>query len=255
MKSLLIVTVALTVGASCTSHSSLSTNESGIGQITPTPESVKPSPLPDSKVTEKVKNTNEVPNEFKKTDFKNLSYPISLEHRTIPLKDGHAEYYADKDLGNAWFDFTDVNYIDLTGDGKKEAIVQLLAVMCGASCDGGSQYFYFYSSDGRRLTLLTRIETGSLGYGECGLRSFILEKKSLVLETFQVCRFDGTLLKPTGDPHPNPDAKGGKFMADKVTRFVLEFERSRFRLKNREVFQNPQEDIQNYRPKVIITND
>lgn len=256
-KTLFLLTVALIVGVSCASHTILKTSNAGVSQSTPTPASAaEPSPLDKrSDVSNDAEKKQDVPVEFKKIDFKNISYPISWKHRTIPLKDGHIEYFEDKYLGNAWFDFEDVDYVDLTGDGKLEAIVQLHAVMCGVSCDGGSQFFYFYSIKGPQLTLLSRIESGSLGYGECGLRSFVLEKRRLVLETFHVCRFDGTSLKAIYDPHPNPDAQVGKFVADKFTRFVLAFSGNRFHLKKREVFPNPQEDNLNYPSKVSISND
>ena len=196
-----------------------------------------------------------VPLAFKSIDFKNFSYPINWKHRTITLKGGRVEYFEDKYLGNAWFEFLNVDYLDLTGDGQKDAVVQVLWVSCGASCDGGSHLFYFYSMKQGRLTPLSRIETGSLAADGCGLKSFVLKKTKLALEVFRVCRFDGVSLMPTHDPHPNPNARMGKYRADKFTRFVLAFSGNTFRVKNRKVFPNPQEDIGNYSSKVTISND
>jgi len=87
------------------------------------------------------------------------------------------------------------------------------------------------------------------------LNSFVLKKTTLGLEVFRVCRFDGVSLMPAYDPHPNPNARTGKYKADKFTRFVLAFSGNRFRLKKREVFPNPQEDIGNYSSSVTISND
>jgi hypothetical protein len=255
-KALLILTLALMGGASCANQKNSQTSNAGASQSTPTPASATPPVAESSRdVSKEIKETKEVPTEFKGIDFKNLAYPISWKHRTIPLKDGHVEYFENKYLGNAWFDFSDVDYMDLRGDGAKDAVVQLLQVSCGASCDGGSHLFYFYSIKRGRLRLLSRIETGSLAADGCGLKSFVLEKTTLVLEVFRVCRFDGVSLMPTYDPHPNPNAQTGKYMADKFTRFVLAFSGNRFRLKKREVFPNPQEDISNYPSKVSISDD
>jgi hypothetical protein len=255
-KTLFLLTVALMVGPGCANHSNPQVGNTVVSRNTPTPASAT-SPIAENsrEPSHEIKKPKDVPTEFKEIDFKNISYPISWKHRTIPLKDGHVEYFEDKYLGNAWFDFEAVDYVDLTGNGKLNAIVQLHAVMCGASCDGGSQFFYFFSVKGSKLTLLSRIESGSLGYGACGLRSFALEKRSLVLEVFHVCRFDGTSLKAANDPHPNPNAQVGKFVADKFTRFVFAFSGNRFHLKTREVSPNPQEDISNYSSKVTISND
>jgi hypothetical protein len=78
---------------------------------------------------------NDVPPEYRDIDFRNFSYPISARNKLIRLKDGRYEYEHDKKLGNGWFDFDDVDYADLTRDGKKEAIVRLNWVACGVSCD------------------------------------------------------------------------------------------------------------------------
>jgi hypothetical protein len=197
----------------------------------------------------------DVPVQFRKIDFKNFSYPIGWKRRTVALRDGRVEYFEDKYLGNALFEVRNVGFVDLAGDGKLEAVVDLFWVSCGGSCDGGSHLFYCYSLDSGKLNLLSRIETGSLGYGECGLKSFILTRKKLALETFHVCRFDGTSIKLATDRHPNPDAKMGKFVADKFTRFTLEFKGKRFVLNKREVLANPHEDIMNYPSRIEIDND
>src|SRR5687768_9965255 len=116
------------------------------------------------------------PAEFRDIDFRNFSYPIS-DGRTITLKNGHWEWFEDAALGNVWFDLKSVDYSDVDGDEKKEAVVQLVQVSCGASCDGGAMLFYFFSKTSSRVTLLTTIATGSLAYQECGLKGFLLSGK------------------------------------------------------------------------------
>jgi hypothetical protein len=250
MKRLLILILVLVVGASCRSQmSSVDVSQQKPNRETPTPQTEdRPNVL--------THDTREVPPAaFRAFDFGNLTYQVSLNSKSIRLKDGKYEYANKGSLGGNSYKLESVDAADLDGDGKLEAVVRLLQVSCGGSCDGGSHLFYFYSNKGGRLTLLSRIETGSLGYQECGLKSFLLQAKALTLETFQVCRFDGTSLKPTADAHPNPDAKVGKFTADKFTRFDLLFKESRFVLKGRKVLPYPQEDISNYAATITIGND
>ena len=255
-RALLLLTVVLVVGASYASNTMAQTSKAEVSQAAPSLVSAKLTPpRRRSDGSSAAEKKRDVPLAFKNINFKNLAYSISWKHRTIVLKGGRVEYFEDKYLGNAWFEYLGVDFIDLTGDGQKDAVVQLFWVSCGASCDGGSHLFYFYSIKRGRLTLLSRIETGSLAADGCGLKSFVLKKTTLALEVFRVCRFDGVSLMPAYDPHPNPNARMGKYKADKFTRFVLAFSGNRFRLKKREVFPNPQEDIGNYSSNVTISNE
>src|SRR4051794_8786393 len=64
-----------------------------------------------------------VPDSFKGTDFKNFSYPYRFSYGKeidIPLKDGEYEYEFTDDRG--WFTFSDVYFVDLTGDANPEAV-------------------------------------------------------------------------------------------------------------------------------------
>src|ERR1044072_913760 len=252
MKRLLILTIALSIGASCgrpnAEQKKVSANLAGADH------SIKSSPtlLP---TQGDAKEKKDVPPEFREIDFGNRSYPITWKHRNILLKDGRAEFFEDRYLGNGWFELDGVDYADLTGDGHKEAIAALTLVSCGVSCDGGSAFFYFFSLKKGRLVVLFTIDHGSRADGECGLKSFILRYGSLELEAFHVCRFDGVSLKPTVDRHPNPDVDVGKFVADKFTRFELKFEGNKFIQTRREILANPNQDIMNYRSKVEIGND
>ncbi len=201
----------------------------------------------------------DIPPEFRSIDFENFSYPISfnlaytpdVRRRTVQLKDGTHEYQNRNGLGGAMYKLDDVDYVDLTGDGQKEAIVQLSQTICGGSCDGGSDFFYFYSIANGKPRLLSRLETGSAGY-DCGLKFFILKKQVLNLETFRVCRFNGVEFKPASD---DPEETGGKFLTNRFTRFVLRFNRNRFVLSQRKVFPCPEEDRRSYQPKFEISND
>jgi hypothetical protein len=187
----------------------------------------------------------EIPASFRGVDFKNFSYPTNFRKRNIRLREG--SYEIASGLGGDTFELEDVNYADLTGEGKKQAVVQLSWLSCGVSCDGGSNLFYVYSIQRGRLRLLSRIETGSLAY-TCGLRSFDLNKRRIVVETFRRCHLNGVAIKNNYDV----DGRGGKFMADRFTRFVFEFHGRRLRQRERAVLSNAEQDIRNYRPRISI---
>lgn len=256
MKRLSILTVTLLLSPNCAIRTGSQMNGDLVSRsvqqasVTPTPATDRG---PDD--SEPPVKKKDVPVPFREIDFNNFSYRISWKHRIVALKNGRAEYFQDKYLGNAWFELRNVEFADLTGDGRADAIVDLLWVSCGGSCDGGSYLFYFYSFERGKVNLLSRIESGSLAYGECGLKTFMLVRNKLTLETFHVCRFDGTSINVANDPHPNPEARTGKFTADKFTRFRLEFRRSRFVLNKREILLNPQNDIMNYSAKIEISHD
>jgi hypothetical protein len=255
MNRLMVFASALILGANCANHNASQLNNNSTmnhnpGQVSATP--LLPALDRANKDSNKAEAKEDVPPTFHTVDFKNLSYPISWKHQTIPLKDGHVEYFAHKYLGNGWFDFEGVDYIDLTGDKNREAVVRLHWVSCGASCDGGSHLFYFYSIKRGKLRLLSRLETGSLAY-DCALKSFDLSKRELTLELFRTCRFNQNSFVEAGAM--TWEDRGGKYIAQTVTRFNLVFVGTRFVLKRREVLRNSEEDIGNYRSRVIVSND
>jgi len=191
------------------------------------------------------KNKEEIPAAFRRIDFKNFSYPTSFRKRGIRLRNG--TYEIASGIGGNTFELEDINYVDLTGDGKKKVVIRLFWLSCGGSCDGGSHLFYFYSIQRGRLRMLSRIETGSLGY-TCGLRSFVVHNRSIVVEAFRRCYLNGVALKNRYDG----DGRDGKFIADKFSRFVFEFHGTGLRLKTRAVLPNPELDVRNYRPRISI---
>lgn len=190
-----------------------------------------------------------IPAAFREVDFKNFSYPISWERRTVRLEGGEREI-PDEVSGGVSFDIRNVGYADLTGDGVEEAVVNLSRVSCGGSCDGGSDLFYVYAVRDGRPKLLWRIETGSLGYG-CGLKSFAADARGVTIEVFKDCRLEGRNLVEAGEP----EVTVFKFGAKRFTRLFFEFEKGTFALKHREVFPSPQEDVKNYSAAVRIGDE
>jgi hypothetical protein len=248
MKKLLILTLAFLIGANCTRNNVSQTNKDQSARRLPTTKAPS-TPLNRGATVSKEPEKN-VPIEFKKIDFENFSYPVSSWGRTVQLQQGKYEL-ANKIAGGRLLSFQDVNYSDLTGDGNKEAIVELDSVLCGGSCDGGSALFYFYSLQRGKPALLSRLETGSVGY-DCGLKSFIIKKRMLTLETFRSCGFNGRAFVPSNN---DPEERGGKFFTNRFTRFVLEFTGRNFVLRNREIFSYPEDDFRGYEPKIEISDD
>ena len=250
MRQLVILALVLLIGGSCGKHSRPSNTANSSSQATREVVASTPNNGKSSSTSEPEKR-KEVPREFTSIDFKNRSYPITWKHQTVTLKDGRLEFYEDKIFYNAWFNFDGVDFLDLNGDGKPEAIVQLDWVSCGASCYGGSSLFYFYAINRQRTTLLSRLELGSVGY-DCGLKSFVLKSRLLTLETFRPCRFNGVSFQPT---HTDRDERGGKFLTNRFTRFTLYFNGSRFVQRTRKVFPHPEEDFRGYQPTIEISDE
>jgi hypothetical protein len=122
-------------------------------------------------------------------------------------------------------------------------------IACGGSCDGGSTLIYVYSIRNKKLSLIWRIETGSLAE-ECGLKSLTVNKRIINLEVFRVCRLKGSTLEVKYNPleHYKFDARG-------FTRFLFKFSGKTFALSRREAFTNYQEDVKNYQPAINISDD
>src|SRR4030095_3256363 len=170
-------------------------------------------------------------NDFKNIDFRNFSYPYKFSSRKrmkVSLKDGKFEYDLKDERG--WFEFSNVYSVDLTNDGRPEALVILSHVGCGVSCDGGTTLFYAYSSENQELKPLWQYETGSLAYG-CGLKSFSAEDKKLVVELFGRCSRRQRSSSSTGKVHVKDitritfGSKGGKIVTLSRT-FISTPERS-----------------------------
>ena len=233
-KTLFLLTVALMVGPSCTSHTISQTSNAVVSQNTPTPaNSTSPSRLRSRILILKISLIQQ-----------------ASEGPSIRLKDGTYEHDNPSGGGGDTFHLMDVDYVELTGDQEKEAVVRLDWTTCGGSCDGGSDIFYFYSIKRGRAVLLSRIEMGSLGY-DCGLKSFMLRKTNLTLETFRSCRFNGLSFIGAHDAAET----GGKFLTNRFTEFVLRFDGQRFVLRRRKVFPYPEDDFRGYQPRIEISND
>src|SRR5438067_10523199 len=242
MKKLLTLMLASIVVGGCARRMNPEHNNTAPVQASSPQVIAAPSPRASA---EKSKKEKSAPLEFKGVDFKNFTYPIArnpdvpkeFRKRLVALRNGAFEFHDPKGLGGATYDLRDIDYIDLTGDGKPEAVVRLSQVFCGGSCDGGSDFFYFYVAGNRKPVLLSQIEFGSFAYN-CGLKSFVLRNRRLELETFRSCRFGGVRFRPAY----HGTETGGKFLTNRYTHLALQFAGNRFVIIKRKVFEYPLED-------------
>jgi len=245
----LLILIASTV--CCTTHPAPvpgSANQTSLVATTATPTATKAS------ANEEVRDKN-IPSEFRDVDFRNQTYPIAHNAvvtgesnlRSVELKDGNREYPF-KTGGGATYELKDVDYVDVNGDRKKEAVVWISQVICGGSCDGGADFVYFYFARNDRPKLLGHFELGSLAY-DCGLKSFKLNAGSLSVETFRACRFNGVQFLPI----EGSDDSAGKFTSNRSTKFWLRFDGSKFVQQKREIVRyKERQSFMNYQPNVEV---
>ncbi len=244
IRSLMLALVLLSA-ANCAKHTTRQPDVSVNANQNSRPSSWTTAPTVGSaKETEREK---QVPAEFREVDFRNFTYKRAFQGKNVALKNGTREYEDREGGGGDTFEFSDVSYADVTGDGKKEAIVRLNRISCGVSCDGGLALFYFYSTKQGRPALLWEIQSGSLAY-DCGLKSFIVAGRKLTFEVFRKCIFAGGLVSP------KDSEDGGKFNAQFFTRFTFQFNGRTFALKKKEVFPFTGE-VKNYDAEISISDD
>lgn len=218
-----------------------------VGKLLPlsTEESAK---LKEDKFKEEkiqIEKLKDVPEILKKTDFENFSYPFTFSYNrkkiSVPLKNGSYEY--DIQGGRGWFEFNDVFFSDLTGDNQKEAVVSLTHVSCGGSCDGGSELFYFYSIQNRKLKLQGLIESGSRAYG-CSIKSFKLNNKEITIEQFGRCQ------KNSSENEDNEIAC--KFCVKDLTVSTYVLDGGTLKKKVGEIISTPEMNVMNYADETYI---
>jgi len=177
--------------------------------------------------------------DFYGVDFWNYSYgPYTLsdgKRITLTLENGGRELPNSPDA----FGLKDVYYKDVTGDGRAEAIVWMLHVHCAGGCDGGSNLFYIYTVQNRKLKPIWQYETGSYAHG-CGLKSLRISGREIVLELFGHCT--GKLEDP-GD---------SRFMVKDATFIRFEFDGRGFRQRSSEVVEAAPTHVTNYEPGIRI---
>ena len=188
---------------------------------------------------------------FGQIDFKNFTFPIKRGYPgksfLIKLKDGvYKNYDENKQIGGDTFEIESVDFADVDGDGKKEAVVFLWTLQCGVSCDGGSSLIYIYKMRRNKPALIWRVEAGSLAYGG-GLKSFALNKSEMILELFNDSYIRGVEVEAK-----DFDDCRMKFCATKFTRLNLQFDGQTFIQKERTAFPFPEKTAMNYHAEIKI---
>jgi hypothetical protein len=189
------------------------------------------------------------PEEFKEIDFenfrfRNLSGLDYRQSRYITLKNGEFEYEEKNILGGTRYSLGEIFYVDLAGNEKKEAVVFVYSLSCGASCDGGSATIYFYSAENNKPILLGMIQTGSTAYG-CNTKSFAIRNKTIYLEQFGRCN---------GSINEDNHLYSSKFCVKDLTKTVYYFQNSKFVKTANNVEVTPETNVMNYFPEISIND-
>ncbi len=180
----------------------------------------------------------EIPAAFKKIDFKNFTYPSFHLERRVKLKNGEAE--SEKDRWSA--SFGAVKYVDLTNDGKEDAIVELSETSVGVSSSTSISY-YIYTIRNAKPLLLWKFQTGS--ESDCGHKQIQINGKKIILEVFGTC----SLKKMSSESY------SGDMEATKFTRFIFGWNGKKFVQEKREVFPYPEKDVYKYLYKHTLRKD
>lgn len=154
-------------------------------------------------------------------DFCNFRFP-GFSDKQIVLKDGRQEIT--REYGGTIYTLHDSSLVDLTGDGRKEALVTI-EDFSGAGSSGVSYYYYVYTLESGRLLLLWRVTTGSEGLA--GLKNFKLDGKNLVFEVFGNSSLVGNEIVGGG--------RGGECCPEEFSRITVRWIRGRFRQSSVEV--------------------
>lgn len=102
-------------------------------------------------------------NDIRKVDFKNFTYETdnAIEEKTrVTVKNG--EFYSKKEDESLYFEVSGVEYGDLTGDGRDEAIIRILYNTGGS---GNFTSGFVYTMKNGKPVVLTEFEGGDRAYG------------------------------------------------------------------------------------------
>jgi hypothetical protein len=111
------------------------------------------------------------------TDFRNFRYPFQGTAWT--LIDGEERGAGDDEDPEWRYEFSNVSYGDLTGDGREEAVVTITAETGGTMVP---HWVFVYAAGPRDPELLWSFETGDRTQG--GLKGVSVDEGTLVVELF-----------------------------------------------------------------------
>jgi hypothetical protein len=172
---LLIVSLFLTTVLSFTSCQKdiISSNLPSSSEPTQTPQVATSTPP-----IESAPNLN---SPIRKVDFKNFTYPwtegfSTKDERSFKLKEGEIPFVMNGQMGVS---LVNIEYGDITNDGKDEAFINLNVETGGSSVPN---MIYVYSIDTNKPKLLWSFETGDRAEG--GFKKIYAESGNLAVETF-----------------------------------------------------------------------
>lgn len=137
-------------------------------------------------------STSQKNDSIEKIEFENFTYPLKVwrtvsedivpKSKNISLKDGKLELmdrYAQGNPEPVVFSISNISFLDITNDSKKDAVVTLVA---NPSPRGSFTCTYIYSLKQNKPSLIGSFETGTGAFG--GLRRLYFENESLILEEY-----------------------------------------------------------------------
>lgn len=172
----------------------------------------------------------------RRVDFRNFTYPGIGQRRSFRLKNGELEVESRQCITT--YSYQDVRYVDLTGDGMKEALVSVTDhTACGSSTL--SEYYYIYALNSGGPRPLWKFSTGSEAHG--GLMNFHLRGRRLEFEVYGDYRIRRSTVESVTDP---------KYFFDRspenYTRLFVAWNGHRFVTTARRVFPFPYKSIDEY---------
>jgi hypothetical protein len=245
---IMILVLALLLLTSCSQLDDAVSSENNGSSPTPIPASAIPDEAQRAAAEQRkdVETRSDafkrVPDEFKQVDFTNFKYPVAQlingEYRSSDAEPNAS--------GRQTAALRSVFYVDVFGDNKKEAIVDISFVACGGSCDGGSDIFYIYSANRPSPKLQWKFQTGTIKYG-CGLKSFVLKNKTIAVEMFGDCEYDKGGMNPSNDTV-------GPFIFSDTTRVEFQSNGKTFFKTALELLPEKPRSVNNYQPKIDVSN-
>lgn len=171
--------------------------------------------------------------QIRKVDFRNFSFP-GLWEKHINLRDGKLEVISPSEGCNS-YTLKSVDYADLTGDGKEEALIHM-DNFSGCGSAGYIDYYYIYTLRNNRPRLLWKYSTGNDAQG--GLKTFSLNGRELVFELFGKSRIVGTKTKDLDETE--------RCCPRQYSRIRVAWDGRRFRQRGVEYFPFPYKNLNDY---------
>jgi hypothetical protein len=142
--------------------------------------SPQPSPLASSILLLSQMPTKNSNSSIERIDFKNFTYKGPADYpATFTLKNGERPYVPHQKSNEEGYSLQDIAYLDLTGDGKDEALITIYVETGGSAVP---HLVFIYTLEKNKPKLLWKFITGDRAEG--GLKKIYPDNGKLVIELF-----------------------------------------------------------------------